>query len=150
MAGVERTQSPSERNRITATRLPEPSRSRVSVCVDTNLWLFVDGRFVDEHHRNLIANRVEPVTGYAPEPAPIGFQFHFCPASRTDQNLEEFCADCHLFIKRLVYLTRIALFNFRGKPGDVNDHSLMSAFPYNLFTPARFHPEFDAPSVDGR
>jgi len=94
------------------------------------------------------------VTGHAPEPAAVGFQFHFGPASRTDQDFEEFCADCHVFIKRLVYLIgglslgRIVLFHFPRKAGNVYDDPLVRAFTNNLFTPARLHPEFRAPFVD--
>ena len=58
-------------------------------------------RFIDEHDRNLIANRVKPVAGHATEPAAIGFRFNFGPASRTNQDFEEFCADGHLLMKRL-------------------------------------------------
>src|SRR5579863_7797722 len=104
MAGVDRTQSPRERSLTRATQLPGPSRSRVSVCLDTQnrYSLLIDSRLIDQHDGNFIANRIQPVAGNTPQPAAIGLQFHLRPAGGANQDLEEFGAYSHLY-EALVY-----------------------------------------------
>jgi hypothetical protein len=93
------------------------------------------------------------VTGHAPQSAAVGFEFHFRPAGRTDQNFEKFSADCHgclkMFLQRLVYQRSVCvvLFHFLGKARDLDDHSLVRAFPDDLFTDAGLYTEFHAAIV---
>src|ERR1700685_2047284 len=93
-------QSPSDRNRITATRLSGASRSMVPVCVATSFRpaLIVDSRFVNQHDRNTIVNRVEAVARNAPQPAVVRLELHFGPACRTYQNFEKISAYRHVFL----------------------------------------------------
>src|SRR5580700_214629 len=78
MAGVARTQSPSDRRRTMATRL-----------------LFVNTGFVNEHHRDLVPDRIEPVARDAPETAVVRLQLHLRPAGGAYQYLEQIRADSH-------------------------------------------------------
>src|SRR3984957_20492678 len=57
-AGGVRTQSPRDRRRITAIREPGGKRS-------TRFTLFFNTGFVDQHHGDVVANRVDPLTLHA-------------------------------------------------------------------------------------
>ena len=58
--------------------------------------LLVNGGFVDQHHRNIIAHGIKAVAGDAAQAAAIRLQFDFCPAGGTDEDLEQFSADGHV------------------------------------------------------
>src|SRR5256885_11591218 len=67
------------------------------------MHLFIDAGLIDQHDRYVVALRIETVTGNAAQPRSIGLKFHFRPARRADQYFEEFSADSHWEMKRLVY-----------------------------------------------
>jgi len=58
--------------------------------------LLVDGGFVDQHHRDIITDRIETVAGHATQTTAIGLQFDFGPAGGADEDLEQFGADGHV------------------------------------------------------
>ena len=51
---------------------------------------------VDQHDRDIVPHRVEPVAGHASQAATVGFQLNFGAASRADENLEQISADGHV------------------------------------------------------
>jgi hypothetical protein len=69
----------------------------MSVCFATYFRpaLLVDSRFVNQHDRNTVVDRVEAVARDAPQAAPVGLEFDFGPACGTDQNFEKVSADRH-------------------------------------------------------
>src|SRR5271155_4929153 len=87
-AGVVRTQSPRDRKRITAIREPDGKRS-------SKFTLFFDAGFVDQHHRDVVANRVDPLTFHAFQAVFVLFQLHRRFAERADENFQQILADGH-------------------------------------------------------
>jgi hypothetical protein len=58
--------------------------------------LFVNYGFIDQHDWNIVTNRVEAMAGNAAQTAPIGLEFNFGPARRTNQNFEQIGTDRHV------------------------------------------------------
>ena len=84
IAGVVSTQSPSERSLITATRQPVGSfRSLFDLCL------------VNQHHRDIIPNRVDPVTLHALQAAIVRLQIEIRLAQGTNQDLKQIFAQGH-------------------------------------------------------
>lgn len=54
-----------------------------------------DGRFVDEHHGNVIFNGIHAVTSRALERSPVLDERHRCFAVRTREDLEQLGVDGH-------------------------------------------------------
>jgi len=84
MAGVQRTQSPSDRKRMIATRL---------FCARSSI---INDGFIDQHHRNIVANRVKAMAGDAAQAAAIGLEFNFGPARGTNQDFEQISTEGHV------------------------------------------------------
>ena len=55
-----------------------------------------DRGFVDEHDRDIVANRINAAASDAAQTAVVGFQFHPRLTGRTNKNLEQIGADCHI------------------------------------------------------
>ena len=51
--------------------------------------------FVNQHHGNVVANRIEPVAFNTLQPAPIRFQFHGGFARGTGENFQQILTNCH-------------------------------------------------------
>src|SRR5258706_6887672 len=84
-AGVVSTQSPSDRNRITAIRERGGRRSsKVSILARC---LFFDMGFVDQHHGDVVANRVHPLTLDTLQAVFVLFQLECRFAQRADEDL---------------------------------------------------------------
>ena len=47
-----------------------------------------DGGFFGQHHRNLVANRIDAPAGDAFQPGLIGQEFYRCLTHRTNKNVE--------------------------------------------------------------
>src|SRR5260370_893549 len=93
MAGVVRTQSPSDRKRITAIRAPGGRRCK-TVLIFTRSLLF-DLSFVDQHHWNVVANRVDAVALNALKTGLIRLQLDRRLAQRTDQDVQQILTNRH-------------------------------------------------------
>src|SRR5579871_4240091 len=103
IAGVVRTQSPRERNRMTATRAPGARRSK-TVLIWIAVRLFFDFGFVDQHHWDVVANGVNALALDALQAALIGLQLHSRLAQRTHQNVQQILANRH----GSIHLSRVA------------------------------------------
>ena len=57
--------------------------------------LLLYGRFIDQHDRNVIADRVNPPASGAFETGAIGLQLEIRLVQRTHKNIKEFFADRH-------------------------------------------------------
>ena len=61
--------------------------------------LFIESLFdsglVDEHHGDIVANRINALAFDAFERASVGLEFNFCFASWTREYFQEFLTDCH-------------------------------------------------------
>src|ERR1700739_782761 len=90
MAGVVNTQSPNDRSRMSATRAPDGSRSR-----RLSTRLFFDASFVDQHHGNVVANRVHSLALNALEAVLVLLQLDRRFAQRADENLQQILANGH-------------------------------------------------------
>ncbi len=84
-----------------ATRAPGDRRSSTFVMLDhvRKVRLLLDLRFVDQHHGNFIANRIDPFTLDAFQSALIGLQFHRRFTQRTDQDVQQILANRHASIQ---------------------------------------------------
>ena len=84
-----------------ATRAPGGRRSSTFVMLDhvRKVRLLFDLGFVDQHHWNLIANRINPFTLDTFKSALIGLQFHRRFAQRTHQNVQQILANRHASIQ---------------------------------------------------
>src|ERR1700722_2935917 len=90
-AGVSRTRSPSERKRT--IKISEFLGS--SFNADCRGLLSVDARFVNQHHRDVFANRVYAAAGRAFQTALITRQLHRSLVQRAHQNVEKFLRNRH-------------------------------------------------------
>ena len=79
MAGVVNTTSPIKRSRTSK--------------MFKNLFLY--GRLVDEHHGNVVLDRIHTMTGIAFQTRAIVHENDGCLAAGTRQNLEQFSVDGH-------------------------------------------------------
>ncbi len=77
-AGVVSTQSPSDRSRRTATRLARGKHSR-TLCTAR---LFFDLRLVHQHHRNIVADRIDAMALHALQAALVRLQIQQWPCRR--------------------------------------------------------------------
>ena len=61
--------------------------------------LFIESLFdsglVDEHHGDIVANRINALAFDAFERASVGLEFNFCFAIWTLEYFQEFLTDCH-------------------------------------------------------
>jgi len=94
MAGVERTQSPSDRRRTIRTL--EASS-------------IFNGGLIDQHDGNIIPDRIEAMTLQAAQAAAIGFQFQISPAGRANQYLQQFRTDRHSIEATILALSDMAV-----------------------------------------
>src|SRR5690242_10573851 len=90
-AGVVRTQSPSDRSRMTATPAP---RGRHSRTLPTGR-LFFDLGLVDQHHGDVVANGVDAMALDALQAALVGFHIERGSPNGADEDLQQFFADSH-------------------------------------------------------
>jgi len=56
---------------------------------------FFDSGLVDEHHGDIVANRINALAFDAFERASVGLEFDFSFASWTREYFQEFLTDCH-------------------------------------------------------
>src|SRR5918912_688499 len=119
--GVASTVSPIERRRTTSTRrTPRQSqRAGASGCGSTasssgasasparlvqragvsgflSRLFILYNRFVNQHHRNIVTNRIDAPALDALQTAAVILQFDLAPASRAGQNLQQILTNRHL------------------------------------------------------
>src|ERR1051325_2776082 len=75
------------------------SRRLFKVCLSLLGWiafaLVLDCSFIDEHHRDIVANRINAATLHALQALAVGSQFHLRLASRASENFQQILTNCH-------------------------------------------------------
>ena len=93
-AGVVRTQSPSDRSRMTRTR--PPTRHSIQRGCHPLMTLLLDFGFVDQHHRDVVFNRVNAMALNAFKAAAVGLQLDGRLAERADEYFQKIFAQSHI------------------------------------------------------
>src|SRR5437588_10323474 len=86
MAGVVKTTSPIRRNR---------TNRMFMTGFGTNPGSFLDGRFVDQHHRNVVLDGIHPVARVALQAGAVMHEHHGCFEVRASKYLEQFGIEGH-------------------------------------------------------
>jgi hypothetical protein len=68
--------------------------------ISRRLFIFNPG-FVNQHHRNVVTNRIDAFAFFALQSALVSDQFHSSAAGRTNKNLEQLFANGHRKILNL-------------------------------------------------
>ena len=74
----------------------EMSRRELALPIRADRSIVFQAGFVDQHHRDIVANRIDAFAGGAFQSASIGGQFYGSFVQRTYQNIEQFLRYRHL------------------------------------------------------